>query len=285
MAYNRNQARGICNKTEYALFASSLKGEVEKLPQARVQSGIKRSRTLRDKYRDLHKRQRLATRDRVGTKKGIKPDTNARTEQKAKLFAEVLARFEAHLKNLKAEEKAQARSAGAKKKAGKKKAAKKKVAKKTAGKKKAAKKKAAKKKAAKKKVAKKKVAKKTATKKTVAKKKVAKKKVAKKKVAKKKVAKKKVAKKATKKKATKKKVAKKSAAKKTAAKKATSKKAVRKKAGKKRAARKASTFVSEQAAAASKRQREQNTRSRAVMGHTSASTKRRQAKRDGGKKR
>ena len=251
MAYNRNQARGICNKTEYALFASSLKGEVEKLPQARVQSGIKRSRTLRDKYRDLHKRQRLATRDRVGTKKGIKPDTNARTEQKAKLFAEVLARFEAHLKILKAEEKAQARAAGAKKKAGKKKAAKKKVAKKTA---------------AKKKVAKKKVAKKTATKKKVAKKKVAKKKVAKKK-------------------ATKKKVAKKSAAKKTAAKKATSKKAVRKKAGKKRAARKASEFVSEQAAAANKRQREQNTRSRAVMGHTSSSTKRRQAKRDGGKKR
>jgi outer membrane biosynthesis protein TonB len=254
MAYNRKQVQTICNKAEYALFVSSLKGEVEKLPQARVQASIKRTRTLRDKYRDLHKRQRLATRERTGTKKGLKPDTNVRTEQKAKIFAETLARFEDRLKVIKAEE----RSAG--KKAASKKAASKKSVTKKAGKKAAAKK-TAKKKATKKKVAKKKVAKK----------KVAKKKVAKKKVAKKKVAKKKVAKKVTKKKVTKK-VAKKKVAKKAASKPAS------------RVRKSGSPFVTEQAAAASQGQREMNTRSRAVMGHTKASTKRRQAKRDGGKK-
>lgn len=220
MAYNRKQAKDICNQTEYQLFESSMKGSIEKLPQARVQSGIKRSRTLRDKYRDLHKRQRIATRERTGTKKGVKPDTNARTEQKAKLFAEVLTRFEARLKAIKAEAVAAERAA---KKAGKKKAAKKKVSKKAATGKPAAKK-ASKKKAAKKKAAKKKVAKKV------------------------------------------------------------TKKVSGKKAPAKKAASKASQFVSEQAAAASKRQRAQNTRSNAIMGHTSSATKRNQAKRDGGKK-
>lgn len=153
MPYNRKHAKDICNQTEYTLFESSLKGEIEKLTPARVQSGIKRSRTLRDKYRDLHKRQRLATRDRTGTKKGLKPGTNDRTEQKVKLFTEVLERFEARLKVIKAEaaaaEKAAAKEKAAKKKAAKKKAAKKKTAKKKAVKKKAAPKKVAKKVAAK----------------------------------------------------------------------------------------------------------------------------------------
>ena len=162
MAYNRNHAKTLCNKTEYQFFESSLRGNIDKLPRKSVQDGIKRARTLRDKYRDLHKRQRLATRDRTGTKKGVKPATNERTEQKAKLFAEVLERFEVQLKALKEAEKAAA--ANTKKTAAKKKAAKKK----------AAKTKIAKKKVAKKKVAKKKVSKKVAKKKAAGKKAVAK---------------------------------------------------------------------------------------------------------------
>ena len=247
MAYNRNQAKTLCNKTEYQFFESSLKGNVEKLPQARVQDGIKRARTLRDKYRDLHKRQRLTTRDRTGTKKGLKPGTNERTEQKAKLFAEVLGRFEARLKVLKQEAKISA-----------------------ASKKKVSKKAPAKKAASKKKVGKKKVGKKAAVEKAVGKKKAAKKTAAKKEVANKKVAKKK----AIKKKAIKKKASKKSAAKKPA-----------KKTRSAKAPAAASEFVSEQASAASERKHQQNTRAKAVMGHKRASTQRNQAKRDGGKKR
>ena len=158
MAYNRKHAKDICNNTEYTLFESSLKGEIEKLTPARVQSGIKRSRTLRDKYRDLHTRQRLATRDRTGTKKGLKPGTNDRTEQKVKLFTEVLERFEARLKVIKVE------AAAAEKAAARQKAAKEKAAKKKATRKKAAKKKTAPKKVTKK-VAKKFAAKKPARKK------------------------------------------------------------------------------------------------------------------------
>ena len=220
MAYNRNHAKTLCNKAEYQFFESSLRGSIEKLPQKRVQDGIKRARTLRDKYRDLHKRQRLATRDRTGTKKGVKPATNERTEQKAKLFAEVLERFESRLKVLKQAEKT---TAGSSEKAGNKKVAKK-----------AAKKKAAKKKAVKKKAG---------------------------------------AKKTTKKKSAVKKVARKAAAKPGAA------------ARSAKAPSAPSEFVSEKASAASERKHQQDTRSKAVMGHKRASTQRNQAKRDGGKKR
>ena len=206
MAYNRSHARTLCNKTEFQFFESSLKGSIEKLPQARVQAGIKRARTLRDKYRDLHKRQRLTTRERTGTKKGIKAGTNQRTEQKAKLFAEVLERFESRLKDLKREDRKAAADSASKKKAAKKKTAKKKTAKK----------------------------------------------------------------KATKKKATKKKATKKVGKKKTRSSKAPAS---------------ASEFVSDQASAASQRKRQQDTRAKAIMGHTRAATQRRQAKRDGGKKR
>ena len=196
MAYNRSHARTLCNKTEFQFFESSLKGSIEKLPQARVQAGIKRARTLRDKYRDLHKRQRLTTRERTGTKKGIKAGTNQRTEQKAKLFAEVLERFESRLKDLKREDRKAAADSASKKKAAKKKTAKKK---------------------------------------------------------------------ATKKKAT--------------------KKVGKKKTRSSKAPASASEFVSDQASAASQRKRQQDTRAKAIMGHTRAATQRRQAKRDGGKKR
>lgn len=196
MAYNRSHASTLCNKTEFQFFESSLKGSIEKLPQARVQAGIKRARTLRDKYRDLHKRQRLTTRERTGTKKGIKAGTNQRTEQKAKLFAEVLERFESRLKELKREDRKAAADSASKKKAAKKKTAKKK---------------------------------------------------------------------ATKKKAT--------------------KKVGTKKTRSSKAPASASEFVSDQASAASQRKRQQDTRAKAIMGHTRAATQRRQAKRDGGKKR
>lgn len=171
MAYNRNQAKTLCTKAEYDLFESSMKGSIEQLPQKRVQDGIKRARTLRDKYRDLHQRQRLTTRDRTGTKKGVKPATNERTEDKVKLFTEVLGRFEDRLKLLKQDEKA----AVASKKAAATKPTQEKPAKKNTAAKKTASKKTAAKKTTSKKVTEKKAAPKKASKKTAAKKKVSKK--------------------------------------------------------------------------------------------------------------
>lgn len=100
MAYQRTSARTLCTKVEYQLFEASLGKQIEALTPARLQGKIRRARDLRNKYRDLYKRQRLADRARTGSKKGAKPGSNARTEQKAQLYAEVLERFEQRAKQL-----------------------------------------------------------------------------------------------------------------------------------------------------------------------------------------
>jgi hypothetical protein len=95
MAFNRNHARPLCSDAEYKLFTASLGDEIGELKPAQLRSKIQRARRLRDKYRDLLKRQRLANRARTGTKKGDRPESNTRTADKAKLFDEALGRFEA----------------------------------------------------------------------------------------------------------------------------------------------------------------------------------------------
>jgi hypothetical protein len=94
MAYNRSHARALCTENEYKLFTASLADEITSLTPAQLRSKIERARKLRDKNRDLFKRQRLSNRERTGTKKGDRPDSNARTGDKAKLFSEALVRFE-----------------------------------------------------------------------------------------------------------------------------------------------------------------------------------------------
>jgi hypothetical protein len=94
MAFNRNHARPLCTAAEFQLFTASLADQIGALTPAQLRSKIQRARNLRDKYRDLLKRQRLANRERTGTKKGQRMETNARTADKAKLFDEVLGRFQ-----------------------------------------------------------------------------------------------------------------------------------------------------------------------------------------------
>jgi hypothetical protein len=109
MAFNRNHARPLCSDAEYQLFTASLADEIGTLTPVQLRGKIQRARKLRDKYRDLEKRQRLANRSRTGTKKGNRPDTNARTADKAKLFGEALARFEAKAAKLAAAAEREAR--------------------------------------------------------------------------------------------------------------------------------------------------------------------------------
>jgi hypothetical protein len=94
MAYNRVQARALCSAAEYQLFEASLADHIKSFDAARLSQKIRRARTLRDKYRDLVRRQRLELRKRTGTKKGTGAGANERTESKARLFAEALERFE-----------------------------------------------------------------------------------------------------------------------------------------------------------------------------------------------
>jgi hypothetical protein len=106
MPVNNKTARALCTGAEWELVLASL-GEGA-MPKARVKLKIGRARALRDKYRGLTRRQRLAARSRTGTKLGARPGSNARTEEKARLFAETLARFESRLRKLEAAERHEA---------------------------------------------------------------------------------------------------------------------------------------------------------------------------------
>jgi len=83
--------------SELTLFESSVGAELASFTAAQLKAKIVRARNLRDKQQDLLRRQKLATRARTGTKVGVSGVANQRTEQKLKLFSEVLARFEARL--------------------------------------------------------------------------------------------------------------------------------------------------------------------------------------------
>jgi hypothetical protein len=108
MAYNRVQARALCTAAEYQLFEASLADHIKSFDATRLRQKIRRARTLRDKYRDLVRRQRLALRKRTGTKKGTGVAANQRTESKARLFAEALDRFERRAADLERAAKAKA---------------------------------------------------------------------------------------------------------------------------------------------------------------------------------
>ena len=108
MATTLIQARKLLTASELEIFVASRGDAVKAMLPAQLRAKAKRSRTLRDKYQDLLRRQRLATRERVGTKVGRSGAANARTAQKAEVFAEVLERFTRRLTQVEA---AAARSA------------------------------------------------------------------------------------------------------------------------------------------------------------------------------
>ncbi len=111
MAYNRHHARTLCTAAEFQLFAASLADTLRTLTPARLKAKLDRARKLRDKYRDLHQRQRLAARARTGSKKG----SAERTKTKAQLFDEAVKRFTAQTRTNAAAEKRAAERAKKKK--------------------------------------------------------------------------------------------------------------------------------------------------------------------------
>lgn len=100
MPYNRVQAERLLSATELPLFLDSLADRLALHSAAQLRALVKRARTQRDKARDLWQRQRVTTRSRSGSKGGRSGDANARTERKARLFDEVLRRFEKRLADL-----------------------------------------------------------------------------------------------------------------------------------------------------------------------------------------
>jgi hypothetical protein len=100
MTYDRRTPRALCSGAELELVPASFAADPAGSSPARLKSSIARARRLRDKYRDLLRRQRLATRARTGSKLGARPGANARTAQKVRLFEETLARFTQQLHKL-----------------------------------------------------------------------------------------------------------------------------------------------------------------------------------------
>ena len=93
MAYTLTQARPLLTTAELELFSQSRTEPVKRLTPADLAGAIKRIRTLRDKARDLYRRQTVSVRtDTPGATTG---DDNARTQRKADILQEVLERYEA----------------------------------------------------------------------------------------------------------------------------------------------------------------------------------------------
>ena len=108
MPYTRTSAKSLLNNPELELYDMGRRETIAHLDRRTLITKIMRTRNLRDKYRDLFRRQRLETRDRTGTKRGLSGVANVRTREKAELFGELLQRFEAQLAKVDAAAKAAA---------------------------------------------------------------------------------------------------------------------------------------------------------------------------------
>lgn len=98
-----SEARALCTAAEYQLVQASLPKSVKRLSAAQLRSKVSRSRKLRDKYRDLARRQRIEARGK-GQPRGSRPaQSNKNTVRKAELFDETLTRFEQQLQRVEAD--------------------------------------------------------------------------------------------------------------------------------------------------------------------------------------
>ena len=95
MAYTLTQVRPLLNAAELELFDQSRADPIKGLTPARLAGKVKRARTLRDKYRDLYRRQTVAVRGEDASGRPADGSDNERTQRKADIFQEVLERFEA----------------------------------------------------------------------------------------------------------------------------------------------------------------------------------------------
>jgi hypothetical protein len=85
----------LCSPQELALVASARGEELKALTPKRLLTKVTRARGLRDKFRDLARRQAREGRGKAPPRKLQPAQGNARTVEKAELFGEVLRRFEA----------------------------------------------------------------------------------------------------------------------------------------------------------------------------------------------
>jgi hypothetical protein len=100
MAFTLAQARPLLTNPELALFDASRAQPIKTLTPAKLRTKVTRARALRDKYRDLYRRQTVGAKTAAAAKRPVAGEENERTQRKADIFAEVLGRFEERLQKL-----------------------------------------------------------------------------------------------------------------------------------------------------------------------------------------
>lgn len=98
MALMNPRDRTLFTAAELALIDSSSRSEMKSLGPSRLKSHVTRTRKYWDKYRDLARQQHRTKKEAV--KGGTHALAGVRTERKARVFAEVLSRFEKRLEQL-----------------------------------------------------------------------------------------------------------------------------------------------------------------------------------------
>lgn len=92
-------AKRMCTKAELGVVMGSRPDAIEKLSAAQLKKNVASARRLRDKWQDLATEQRRETQQ---AQKSRVTDKNARSGEKAALFAHVLKRYEDQLKQVEA---------------------------------------------------------------------------------------------------------------------------------------------------------------------------------------
>ena len=90
----RLEARRLSSGKEWSLISSSLPPALEKLSIARLKSKIVRAGKLRQKYRDLYRREAVLSKSRVA---GPHTKPNVGTRRKEQMFDEAVARLKLQL--------------------------------------------------------------------------------------------------------------------------------------------------------------------------------------------
>jgi hypothetical protein len=100
MPLDYKRAAQLCTARELSLVSAARSDEIARLTPERLKVKLSLSRDLRDKFRDLSRRQRRESRGTVPPR-GVRPARgNARTEEKAALFEQLTKRFEVQLVKL-----------------------------------------------------------------------------------------------------------------------------------------------------------------------------------------
>jgi len=111
MLITRAKATSLLNQKEMELYNDSRVNALRQLDAKALTTRVGRARDARDRARDLVQRQKLASRDRTGNKRGTSGVANQRSKDKAELLTDILSRFEAQLRQVERANQRAARAA------------------------------------------------------------------------------------------------------------------------------------------------------------------------------